>query len=741
MKEKRQNDVADSVRIDLVRDEILTYHPTITIDVPAQADPEFVARSVGVLGVDGQVRATRGKGRFHWEPKADLRPGSYTLVIEALADKKNHRISEPVEVPFTVVATQAKIPSRLRIESFVRIRIGSKGVERLGVDSLPGGEYIDFIKATNRRSGEPVALEFDQDGRQVDGEARLAEYQKALASKLGKLHPVLDAVIRSVKPGEGLLVDVWFDIDEGEPSAADRPLNDCDTDTAVRRAEELQQRMQEQTRKMADLMGEKVEVVNVNEAAPVVTIRVPASVVRDLAARDEVVGLFLHEVEGIEDLDDSIAIANSDVVHNSGETGSGVRVAVWENGPTSNGDLVIAGRYESDPSTSDHSQNVHAIIRNKETDAPNGHAPGCSLYSANDKDRAALTWAVKDQDCTVVNQSFHRSSEPGSDTLSSDDLYGDWLALHWPYPLIVHAAGNFWNDDPDNIDPPSSEYVNHKGYNTISVGNHNDEADAMSSTSVFRNPTTPHGDRELPEIAANGTSVTADNLMFSGTSQASPAVAGVAALIQGTSATLKHWPEGCRAILLASATRNVRGRTWWQDVVAGADARDGSGAVNAAEAHSVAQNRRWRNAPATRRGWDVGLLTSSDFGDERLSTFEYRVSVSSSIFGPRNVKVALAWTSQVMSILGLFYTSNLTVDLDLKIFDENGVQVGYSGSWDNSYEIAEFVGLPGKTYTIKIRRWSGTDSTWYGIAWTVTGGFLFPFPFDELMLERALRRL
>lgn len=740
MKDEKQNVAADGVRIDLVRDEILTTHPRITIDVPAQADPEFVARAVGVLGVDGQVRATRGKGRFRWAPEADIPPGGYTLVVEALADRDSRRISESVEVPFTVVATAAKIPRRVRIESFVRVRLGAKGVERLGTDSLPEGKYIDFIKATDRRSGRPLGLEFDQDGQRVDGEAHLAEHHKAVAAKIGKVHPALGAAARSAKKAETLLVDVWFDIDEGEPSAADRPLHDSDVDAAGRRAEELRQKMREQTQQLTKSLGDDVDVVQVDGAAPLATMRVPASALRKLAARDEVAGLFLHEEEGIEDLNDSIDIARSDVVHAAGETGSGVRVAVWEAGPTSNADLVIAGKYKSNPSTSNHSQNVHAIIRNKETGSPDGHAPGCSLYSANDYNRAALTWAVGDQDCTVINQSFHRSSEPGSGVLSGDDLYGDWLALHWPYPLIVHAAGNFWNGDPDNINPPSSEYVNHKGYNTISVGNHNDAADAMATSSVFRNPTTSHGDRELPEIAANGTSVTADSITMSGTSQASPAVAGVAALIQGTSGTLKHWPEGCRAILLASATRNVRGGTWWQDVIAGVDARDGAGAVNAAEARSVALNRRWRNAPATRRGWDVGLLASSDFGGGKLSTFEYQVSVPNWWFGPRNVKVALAWTSKVSSFLGLLYTSNLTVDLDLKIYDGNGVQISYSGSWDNSYEIAEFVGQPGETYTIKIRRWSGTDSTWYGIAWTVTGGFLVRIPLAELVVARAARR-
>jgi hypothetical protein len=226
---------------------------------------------------------------------------------------------------------------------------------------------------------------------------------------------------------------------------------------------------------------------------------------------------------------------------------------------------------------------------------------------------------------------------------------------------------------------------------------------------------------------------------MTGTSQASPAVAGAAALIQGTSSTLEHWPEGCRSILFASATRNVRGGTWWQDVSAGTDARDGAGALDASEARNIALNRRWRNAPGTRRGWDVGLLASGDVGGDGLSTFEYRVTVPSWIFGPRNVKVALAWTSKVSSIFGLLYTSDLSVDLDLKVFDQNGSQVGYSGSWDNSYEIAEFVGTPGQTYTIRIRRWSGTDSTWFGVAWTVTGGLRLTIPIDELVASRALR--
>ena len=70
-------------------------------------------------------------------------------------------------------------------------------------------------------------------------------------------------------------------------------------------------------------------------------------------------------------------------------------------------------------------------------------------------------------------------------------MYKDYLVLQWPFPTIVQAAGN----------GSSTEFVNHKGYNSFTVGNHDDTAVNMVN-SVFRNPASPHGDRELPELAA-----------------------------------------------------------------------------------------------------------------------------------------------------------------------------------------------------------------------------------------------
>ena len=249
----------------------------------------------------------------------------------------------------------------------------------------------------------------------------------------------------------------------------------------------------------------------------------------------------------------------------------------FRSGPSVTTNLVFAGRFTTTPSASDHARLTSAIIKNIEPNKPHGHAPDCDLFSANSSDNDALRWAVNDQHCTVISQSFHRNSEPGGSGLQSDDLLKDFLALRWPYPTIVQAAGNFFVGDDDGIIPIEDEFVNHKGFNSLAIGNHDDTAGAMSGSSVFRNPTTTHGDRELPELAANGTGVSANGQNKSGTSFAAPATAGVTALLQDVDGVLCSWPEGCRAILMASAGRNVRGGTWWNDVVSGVDARDGAG--------------------------------------------------------------------------------------------------------------------------------------------------------------------
>ncbi|KAK3368784.1 hypothetical protein B0H63DRAFT_442012 [Podospora didyma] len=238
----------------------------------------------------------------------------------------------------------------------------------------------------------------------------------------------------------------------------------------------------------------------------------------------------------------------------------------------------------------------------------------------------------------------------------------------------------------------------------------------------------PHGDRELPEIAANGTGVSTIGETNSGTSFAAPAVAGTAALIQSVDGSLKTWPEACRAVLFASADRNISGGTWAQDLVAKVDASDGAGALNAQLAVLIAQTRANRDNTALVRGWDAGSLVTANFDtNTQLSTFKYRIQVPSSALNLKyTVKVALAWDSKVaLNAAGTATASTLTNDLDLIVMDSSGMWVGSSSSFDNSYEIVEFTGTKGAAYDIVVRSWTWPwqaeiSYLWYGIAWNVT---------------------
>ncbi len=708
--------------------EVLFPDSEIVVESREPLDPKSAQGGIVVRGVRGQVRLARSGAVASWSCGDQLSPGHHTLLVRGLVTKRARRVAEELEIPFFVTDSRAQVPRNVRVENITRVRVGDLATERFSAAIRPDGKFIELMKAVDRKSGARLALAFSEAGRPIDADKAFQQLDERRARKFGKLHETLFAHLECAKKARRIPVAIW--LNGGESPQLDEKKTKGATTRPNARTLERRKAEIDATERFARLVAQEhgARSFRADAHAPVVYAELTREEITALAERREIVGIFLHETEGIDDLSDSIAIANSDDVHALGFKGTGVKVAVWENSPDVTTNLSITARFKSSGfTTSDHARHTHGIVKNVEKDKPHGHAPSCALHSANSKDLAALKWAAKDKGCTVISQSFHRSSEPGSATMSYDDIYKDWLALQWPYPTICQAAGNYWMGDNDNIDPPSDEYVNHKGYNGLTVGNHDDTAGAMSGDSVFRNPSSAHGDRELPEIAANGTGVTTVGLTMSGTSMASPAAASCAALIQNVDDTLKSWPEGCRAILLAGAKRNIAGQTWWQDVLGKVDAADGTGAVDALEGVAIAKQRRSRNSAATVKGWDVGTLRSRDLGGDDLTTFSYKVNVPRGIFSPRHVKVALAWDAQIQfqtfPFIGqLMVGSKLTVDLDLLVFDSRGSQVGYSGSWDNSYEIAEFQGAPGETYTIRIRRWSGTDDVWYAVAWTVTGG-------------------
>ena len=74
--------------------------------------------------------------------------------------------------------------------------------------------------------------------------------------------------------------------------------------------------------------------------APVVYATLTKGQILQLAKDKDVSRIFLHETEGIDDLQDSINIADTNFAHFR-VTGQNVRVAVWEWGPDNLNELVI----------------------------------------------------------------------------------------------------------------------------------------------------------------------------------------------------------------------------------------------------------------------------------------------------------------------------------------------------------------------------------------------------------------
>jgi|SRR5215211_603561 len=566
-------------------------------------DPKSAQGAITIEGQRADIVLSDAGRTAEVRPDGDLAPGPHRLLIGELLTADGARVGDPFEVPFLVIDSALELPNELRINHITRIRVEEFGITRLPLVRRPDGAFIDLLKATVGDGDEPVELALDEQGRRVDAGEILTEMARRRARRFGRVHEALDARMEQAAPNDRIPVAIWAHM----PESLERP--DKPTERSVDELPPEERRLDEvigrTTRRLQRIVATEFggDDAIPDELAPVVYARLQVEAIRALARRDDVAGLFLYEPEGVNDLTNSLAAAHSDDVHqNPGLTGTSINVAVWEDGPDITTDLQVTAQFTNSPATDSHARHTHGILKNVETNRPHGHAPDCNLHSANSKDLAALRWAVRDRGCTVVSQSFHRSSEPSSSGPSYDDIYKDWLVLRWPYPTILQAAGNYWNGDPDNINPPSDEYVNHKGYNSLAVGNHNDSAAAIAGDSVFRNPATSHGDRELPELAANGTAVTTVGLTMSGTSMAAPAAAGCTALLQQADGTLRSWPEGCRAILMAAANRNPSGGTWWNDVVANVDGSDGSGALDAREGVRIAQSRRQRNNTASPPG-------------------------------------------------------------------------------------------------------------------------------------------
>jgi hypothetical protein len=445
----------------------------------------------------------------------------------------------------------------------------------------------------------------------------------------------------------------------------------------------------------------------------------PPDAVRALAGDERVLFVGLAREKEVPDyptIAESLPTTRTQVVHGAGVRGAGIRIAVLESGcPDIDVSCFNIGATQdlSQPANSHMTKSI-GIIGNRYADGKcggdwQGYAPEATVLLANADDYTDRYEWARDRGANVVTMSWHFGSEEDSGSLHSRDVYFDYWVTRWPYPSVFTSAGNEADD----------AFASGKGYNVMGVGNVVNEDDGdrcddvMSTTSSWKNPTSPHGDHEVPAIAAPGSRHALLGSSFGGTSCATPVAASIAALLMSRNRALRIWPEAIRAVLLATANyQNADGA----DYSRFSDGRDGAGLVNALYAMWTAGRRESGGKPQF-RAHDYGRATAGDFRRGYFTrTWAVRVRTTAA-----RIRVALAWNSRTLGLLGIPLASWLDADLDLHVFDPDGALVAWGSSWDNSWELVELVPSRVGEYTVKIRGYSVPDdfASWYGVAWTV----------------------
>ncbi len=597
---------------------------------------------------------------------------------------------------------------------------------------------LKMFKVYDRYTDADYAVALDEYNNVVEIDEAIASEKAKKFELFGVANPSLYKKAKSVEPSEKLPVMIKMNVDEEFIDKGD--LNNPDISAMVQKRIEYSQvknqaRGERKFRELLEKVSingssggtktkgvigrDKIKVFPTNQkikrpgnkqSGPFIFTELPAGMIVKLAKDPNVAFIGSDDDEVVYDyptITEALPITRTNWVHGFGYKGSGVKIAVLESGLLTQPSSLfnIAAQQTATGIASSHMTSSLGIIGNSYRGSLTGYAPEASILMANGGGYSGpYTWA-KSKNVNVITMSWHYGNEEINGTLHARDVYFDYAATHYPYPSVFTSAGN---------QADSGAYASGKGYNIMGVanvlldGDTNRMNDDISSSSSWKNPTSSHGDHEVPRLAAPGSRQAVFNTSFGGTSCATPVAASIATVLMSKNPSLKIWPEAIRAIMMATANyQNADGTVWakW------ADGKDGSGLVNTYYGYLTAAKRETTPTPQY-RGHDYGTIYASSFTNGVFNkTWSVKTGTTRS-----KIRVAFTWNSKTTSTA----SSVLDGDLDLRIYNSAGNQVAYSSSFDDSCEFAEFTPSAAGNYMIKIRGFKVPSDfrSYYGVAWT-----------------------
>jgi len=589
----------------------------------------------------------------------------------------------------------------------------------------------------NRPNGQIYKLLMDlADGRIEENISALLDAEaQAYQLKYGKLDTALYQRLQELGNNDTLTVAIWM---ASQPHKTQADLQQAAFATLAVKYPEAQAAMQRSGKPMdvddpelarkieADymvLIGDEMKTrtlplvtelqqrkfaVTTYEGMPSFTAVLPKRVILELSKREDVSGLYLAEGQEKPALDSAVPSMLAPIVWARGYQGSGVTIAILEHGNVDplNGYLNLSPIIRTaNNGVQNHTTHVAGDAASFNS-TYKGVAPQATILRTGEDGSegdvvTALQWAIDIQTAPIVNYSGGFTADANVNWI--DKAFDYWARNN--FKTIVVAAGN------------SGGYISSpgKGWNVLTIGNTEDQNntnwadDIMRISSAYINPVSAHNDREKPEVVTVGTNVKAivnnSPLEMSGTSMAAPQVAGLAALLINRNSSLNIWPEAQRAIIMASTNHNIEGPSI---IVRGqGDLKDGAGAINADLADQAAQVRGAASTPCSSSCWWGDSIPNSSFpvGTEITRTFNVTTTTL--------IRVAIAWWAHADTPANNYSFSRLDTDLDLRIKRPDGQQVAVSVSFDNNYEIVEFMADQSGQYQIVITKYRGDEPSNY----------------------------